>query len=573
MTPEQLGRGHGIMRPGVLGHVAGLAAWSLLLAATFLAGMTGAAAATPVGTWLTNTAVVEFNQPVTTVPGAPVRTTVYSNAADTQVAAPPADSTGPVIGTAQFTPVPVRNNGATVRLAISVVDTQTRVDSVMVHLAPVGLADSSLLRDDGLGADTLAGDGIWNILFAVDTNIPAETYSLLVQARDSAGNWSRRRSSLAVQDHSPSMATIISLGVRRAIRVSGNAVSLFVGRSAVFSKVLFQYRSEAGGAWANCAVADWSDPNPDTFGPQWGILWDMTALPEDTYLVRATGWNAAGESDASPAALLVVKDDRDSWLNEYNDTGSQVRVRRHLFGTDIQDTTIMNGGTSFTMPTTAMDSPAIWIRMTEYRTGGTEAPPPTSGSGLLVPGSGAFRRYVREDGASAFADWVTLTLPYPEGDLGVPEDRLDVYRYDTVFKTWVKEPGAVLDKTQRTLTVRVRHFTDFAVLGQVLAQGLGGAAIFPNPWKPGDGNATTGVEYVPGVANTGITFEQLPPSSVVSIYTALGEMVIERTVDATGTWQWDVRNGRGAPVASGVYVYRITSPTGERRAGKLVIIR
>lgn len=548
--------------------LAGLIILCATFAASFAAGMTAASASTPVGTWLTNTAVVEYQQPVT---GA--ATTAWSNAADTQVAAPPPDSTGPVFGARAFTPNPASNAGTTVRISVSASDTQTRVDTVVAHLAMIGLADSTLLRDDGLGADTLAGDGLWNATFLVDSFVPAETYPIVLAASDTAGNWTRAIAQLVVTDNSRSLAVIRSFGVRPVPRVAGNAVSVYVGRSDEFSRVRFEYRALSGGSWTLCETAPWSDPNPDSRGPVYGIYWNMDPLPEDTYLVRAVAWNRAGETDPSPAAVKIVKDARDSWIHEYNDLALQLRVRRHRFGTDIQDTSMMTGGTAYTMPETAQDTPTVWIRSVEYRTGGITSPPPVDGSGLVVPGVGAYRRFEREDGASAFADWVTVTIPYPDGDLGISEDRLAIYWYDTTRGAWVLEPGAVVDKVNRTVTVRVRHFTDFAVLGRIFATSLGNVLVSPVPWKPNDGNPLTGTEFTPGVANTGITFEQMPAHAVVAIFSPLGERVVERTADAAGSWQWDVRNGRGEPVASGVYIYTITTGDGQRRTGKLVIIR
>lgn len=542
----------------------------MVLAAGITGAVLTAVAATPVGTWITNTAVIEYG-----FSGTNVHDTVSSNAADTQVAGALSDSTGPQILTAIFNPTSAPNNGTLVRLSVTAEDTQSLVNTVLVHLALMGGADSTPLRDDGLGADTLAGDGIWNASFNVDTAIPSDTYDLPIFAVDSVGNTTRTSARLVVTDLSPSFARIVSLSDRAEIRVDGNAVSLFVGWSNSYSKVLFEYRSASSGngAWTTCPVADWSDLNPDTQGNAWGVLWNMTGIPDDTYQVRARAWMTTGESDPSPAVVRLVKDSRDSWINEYNDTVAEMRVRRHRFEVDMEDTTIMSGGTSFTMPTSALDSPVVWIRMTEYRGWSGDAPPPQAGGALVVPGSGSYRKYEREDGVSAFGDWITISIPYPEGDLGVPADQLGIYRYDPALGTWVKEPGSWIDTERRLISVRVRHFTSFAVLAQASIVGLKGVLIYPNPFKPNDADPTNGSDYISGVANTGITFEQIPPGSLIRIYTTLGEQITERTVDATGVWQWNVRNDRGVTVASGVYLYYIAAPNGERMSGKLVIVR
>lgn len=82
---------------------------------------------------------------------------------------------------------------------------------------------------------------------------------------------------------------------------------------------------------------------------------------------------------------------------------------------------------------------------------------------------------------------------------------------------------------------------------------------YPNPWRSDRPN------------NGHITFDQLPPSSTVKIFTISAHWV--KTLDATGgSVQWDLTNDAGDPVASGFYIYLITS-NGGKTHGTLAIIR
>jgi hypothetical protein len=48
--------------------------------------------------------------------------------------------------------------------------------------------------------------------------------------------------------------------------------------------------------------------------------------------------------------------------------------------------------------------------------------------------------------------------------------------------------------------------------------------------------------------------------------------VIEET-DGDGQAEWDAKNEEGTPLTSGIYIYIITNPAGERCVGKIGIIR
>ncbi|HON55434.1 MAG TPA: T9SS type A sorting domain-containing protein, partial [bacterium] len=99
--------------------------------------------------------------------------------------------------------------------------------------------------------------------------------------------------------------------------------------------------------------------------------------------------------------------------------------------------------------------------------------------------------------------------------------------------------------------------------------------VKPNPFVPNDGKDETGKNYISGIANSGgIIFDNLPANAAIKIFTLRGALVTEKSLNNTTSnkYQWDVKNDAGREVASGVYLFVVTSPSGTK-TGKFVIIR
>lgn len=127
--------------------------------------------------------------------------------------------------------------------------------------------------------------------------------------------------------------------------------------------------------------------------------------------------------------------------------------------------------------------------------------------------------------------------------------------------------GGTVNTTEHTVTVEVDHLSIFRVAYYTsVANDFSNVRVYPNPFKPYDGNDETG-NY-----SRGIIFDQLTENAAIKIFNLAGELVNE--LSGTGEIRWDARNKEGKEVASGVYIYLVTDKAGNKPAtGKFVIIR
>ncbi|HVP39802.1 MAG TPA: hypothetical protein VMS93_11535 [Candidatus Saccharimonadales bacterium] len=72
-----------------------------------------------------------------------------------------------------------------------------------------------------------------------------------------------------------------------------------------------------------------------------------------------------------------------------------------------------------------------------------------------------------------------------------------------------------------------------------------------------------------------IRFTNLPVQVTIDIYTADGARV--RTLSHSSTLDngedWDVKNGQGQDIGSGIYIFRLATPDGRTRVGRFTVIR
>jgi hypothetical protein len=90
--------------------------------------------------------------------------------------------------------------------------------------------------------------------------------------------------------------------------------------------------------------------------------------------------------------------------------------------------------------------------------------------------------------------------------------------------------------------------------------GLEDARVYPNPWR------------ADRYAGLPVTIDRAPPQSEIRFFTISGRWV--KTVEApAGIGSWDLTNDSGQRVGSGIYLYLITEPGGQRTSGTLAVMR
>lgn len=90
--------------------------------------------------------------------------------------------------------------------------------------------------------------------------------------------------------------------------------------------------------------------------------------------------------------------------------------------------------------------------------------------------------------------------------------------------------------------------------------------VYPSPFKPNS----------PGRFQADkLTFKRLPAEAVIRIFTIAGKQIAElhKTNGGVDYYEWSPVNDDGQRLASGVYVYLITSPDKSKVKGKFAIIR
>jgi uncharacterized repeat protein (TIGR01451 family) len=174
-----------------------------------------------------------------------------------------------------------------------------------------------------------------------------------------------------------------------------------------------------------------------------------------------------------------------------------------------------------------------------------------------------------------FAQPVMVSVPYPDAhDTGVvdgtlvPADSLRLFVLDENSAVWQPVAGAVVDKVHHVVRGAAPHLSIYGVFGtpvaSTAASDLSQARVFPNPWRPG----SAGAYDAPSV-----TFTNLTADAVVRIYTLSGTLVRRLDkADATNQAAWDGRNDAGSRVATGVYYYVVTGPSGQAK-GRLAVLR
>lgn len=167
-----------------------------------------------------------------------------------------------------------------------------------------------------------------------------------------------------------------------------------------------------------------------------------------------------------------------------------------------------------------------------------------------------------------------VTLPYPDADgdglldgaaAKLKASTLSVWRLNEDQGVWERQAGASVDAAGRTVSQTVSHFSSYALLALPDTE-VSSVYASPVPFRPSAGDTA---RY--GSWTDGIKFRNLPSGGKIRIYTVSGQLVRQLAI-IPPIVQWDVKNSDGQVVASGVYLWEVTSGK-NRRTGKLVVIK
>ena len=129
---------------------------------------------------------------------------------------------------------------------------------------------------------------------------------------------------------------------------------------------------------------------------------------------------------------------------------------------------------------------------------------------------------------------------------GLSPDELQSY-----LESWAVDMGATgKDSVYGSGRLRLR----------LVAANLKSLIVYPNPFKP-------------AVGHTRITFAALTERATIRIFTLAGELVKKQDVSGQYSWDWDAKNTDGEKLARGIYIWVVTNPAGEKRTGKIAIIK
>jgi len=85
--------------------------------------------------------------------------------------------------------------------------------------------------------------------------------------------------------------------------------------------------------------------------------------------------------------------------------------------------------------------------------------------------------------------------------------------------------------------------------------------VYPNPFRPSEGH-------------TRIFFDRLTPDARICIFTLSGELVANSgELRGEEMWVWDVKNREGERVARDIYIYLVTNSQGEKKIGKIAVVK
>jgi hypothetical protein len=94
----------------------------------------------------------------------------------------------------------------------------------------------------------------------------------------------------------------------------------------------------------------------------------------------------------------------------------------------------------------------------------------------------------------------------------------------------------------------------------VLSANLENLIVYPNPFEPTRGHS-------------GIVFAGLTIDADIRIFDLNGREILRKDTIWQISWVWDARNEQGEIISRGIYIYLVTNSQGEKKIGKIAVIK
>lgn len=401
------------------------------------------------------------------------------------------------------------------------------------------------------------------------------TYRFIVRTVDKESNEEINENSVSIKIELLGEASATIKVPKSEKRIKGNAVTIIADASDNTRYVQFQFRKDK--EWTNISTPDAKLP--------YSVYWNTSGLKNGAYELRAIAYDTRKNPDQYPETIKVIIDDVNAEIiedgNTDTDPNGEHRKIELVKANSYSEIVTKDGTSAIVKPQNFSSQLEIAVldkeRMRPFY-------PPDESS--LKP-LGIFRKFEFKNGQTKFENNISLIIPYSDEDNDGIIDGTDIKEKDVRLYYMKDDSGewieiktmsiipdssskyalsfSSVEKKGNYILASVNHFTLFGLFYKAPSANLN-VIVYPNPYKPYDGDSTT------GYAGSGIIFDGLTKDVKIRIFTISGRLVREIDITTDGSFQYDVRNDDGEELASGVYIYIITNGK-EISKGKFAIIR
>jgi len=391
-----------------------------------------------------------------------------------------------------------------------------------------------------------------------------QQYSFVVRAVDNT-NYEDPNTNIIAETAAISVDDTVTqlLVPRNGMTVSGKRVTLLadaiIGDLSNIESVQFEFKRNDETTWTKMPTIVSGLTNPDITSPYY-VQWDVSNLDAGyQYNVRAVVTDINGVKETKPGYVTVTIGGSDADLVESNNWKyERIDNRRDNIVRMVEPTVGQ-------MCYVKISSGVLDTVNTRLKIVINPATAPAVSKNLVL--IGYIHKIDMESGQKTFSKELEIGLPYKDTDADnriddkeIGTNKLMVCSYNESTGKWEKVTSMTLDKTNKVVIAKTTHLSYYGIFAS-LQSDLSVSHVYPNPFKP-------------SLGHTKIFFANLTSRAKVQIFDVSGDLVYEEEKDTpTGELGWDVKNSKGEPIASGVYIYLITNNSGQTKKGKLAIIR